>query len=61
MNGMQKSNSNIKTKHVRKINLFKKHLFNIKNQKWEKHNITARGIRSFYKAIMNKKKIDINI
>jgi len=61
MNGMQKSNSNIKTKHVRKINLVKKRLFNVKTQKWEKHNITARGIRSFYKIKVNKKKVDINI
>jgi len=61
MNGIQKSNSNIKTKHIRKINLIKKNLFNIKTQKWEKYSITARGMRLFYKNTINKRKIDSNI
>ncbi|WGH24826.1 MAG: 50S ribosomal protein L28 [Candidatus Shikimatogenerans bostrichidophilus] len=45
LNGYTRSNSNHKTKKWFKANIFKKRIYNIKTNKWEKIKISIKGLR----------------
>ncbi|WGH24641.1 MAG: 50S ribosomal protein L28 [Candidatus Shikimatogenerans bostrichidophilus] len=44
-NGYKRSNSNHKTKRWFKANIFKKRIYNLKNNKWERIKISIKGLR----------------